>query len=590
MKKSKVPPEGETRLMKLSSKSQKSKRGFSLIESLIGILLIVVVFLGMVGAFRLGLKVLVQSKARVTALALANQRIEEIRNLPYNDVGTVGGIPPGVIPQTETKTLNNIEFTIATTIIYIDDPFDGLAPDDLISADYKRAKVKVFWPGIIGGEVILITDVAPKGIETVEGGGTLSITVLNATGDGVGQATVRVVNDQVDPPIDASYLTDDYGNLILAGAPTSTEAYQITVTKSGYSSERTYSREEIANPLKPHASVYEGDLTEISFAIDQTGTFLIETRVQESFDDDFNNFSKTSEFSNVEIEDGEVRLETVSSYASSGYLVSEEIAPANLVNWDSFVFRDFETEYAIIKYQIYAATSTNWFLIPDSDLPYNSIGLEESPVDLSGLDISKYPKLKLKANFETSDPNSTPYLDEWHVYYNTPLVGNVEFHLRGDKILGTDAQDQPVYKYSSDHRSDYEGKLTLTEMEWDSYNFSETENTGMDLLRITPSDPVNLLPGETLEVGLYFKAENSLLVTVLDSSTGEAIFGANVRLYNLTLGYDENLPTDQNGKAYFVPLEAATYSLEVGAFGYQTTSTSVSVLGSNTKTIYLIQE
>jgi len=568
----------------------KIKKGFTLIEALIAVFLIVIIFVGIVGAFVASMKILVQSKARATALSLANQRIEEIRNLPYDDVGTVGGIPQGEIPQTETRTLNGIEFTIKTTIIYIDDPFDGVAPDDPIPSDYKRAKVKVSWPTMIGGEVTLISDISPKGIETTEGGGTLLITVLNASGEPVGQAEVRVKNDQVSPSIDATYLTDDYGNLLLPGAPASTEAYQVWVEKSGYSSQRTYSRTEIANPLKPHLSVYEGELTEASFAIDLLGSLSIETRAQESFDDGFTNFSKTSNYLNVEIEEGQVRLKEENGvYVTSGYLESIAIAPDNLINWSSFEFIDFKDDYTNISYQVfYEDEDQNWVLIPESDLAGNSVGFEESPVDLSTLDVSKYSKLKIKANFETLDVHSTPYLDEWHVYYNTPLLSNVSFRLRGDKILGTDEEDQPVYKYLQDLQTDSEGRLTLDQMEWDSYYFSTTQATGMELLRVSPSNPVNLLPDTTLDVDLYFEVENTLLVTVLDASTEDPIFGASVHLSNPN--YDKILPTDKNGKAYFLPLESASYTLVVGALNYQTSTTTISVSGKTTKTIYLQPE
>jgi len=573
----------------MQSSKCKIQKGFTLIEALIGVFLIVIIFVGIVGAFVAGMKILLQSKARATALFLANQRMEEIRNLPYDDVGTVGGIPQGEIPQTETRTVNGIEFTIKTTIIYIDDPFDGVAPEDPIPSDYKRAKVKVSWPTMIGGEVTLISDISPKGIETTEGGGTLLITVLNASGEPVSQAEVRVKNDQVSPSIDATYLTDDYGNLLLPGAPTSTEAYQVWVEKSGYSSERTYSRTEIANPLKPHLSVYEGELTEASFAIDLLSTLSIETRAQESFDDEFNNFSKVSEYLDVEIEEGQVRLKETASYVTSGYLISVAVAPENLVNWASFEFVDFKDDYTNITYQIFYQNENNdWVLIPESDLPGNSSGFTESPVDLSSLDISKYSKLKIKANFETLDVHSTPYLDEWHIYYNTPLLPNISFHLRGGKILGTDEEDQPVYKYSQDLQSDFEGRLTLDQMEWDSYYFSTTETTGMELLRVSPSNPANLLPDTTLDVDLYFKVENTLLVTVLDASTEDPIFGASVHLSNPN--YDKILPTDENGKAYFLPLEPASYTLVVGAPNYQTSTTTISVSGKTTKTIYLQPE
>jgi hypothetical protein len=74
---------------------------------------------------------------------LAQEKIEVVRNMPYENIGTVGGIPPGVLPQTETVTINNLAFEIKTTIVYIDDPFDGLSPDDLLPTDYKRVSIEI---------------------------------------------------------------------------------------------------------------------------------------------------------------------------------------------------------------------------------------------------------------------------------------------------------------------------------------------------------------------------------------------------------------------------------------------------------------
>lgn len=570
--------------MKKISKQQ----GFSLVEVLVGILLVVVIFVGIINAFSLTLKVVSQSKARITALSLAGKRIEQIRNLSYNNVGTIGGIPSGLIPQIETKTLNSITFTITTSIINIDDSFDNKAPTDTVPNDYKRAKVKISWVGKVGGEAILLTDIAPKGIETTAGGGTIMMFVQNASGIGVGQAEVRIVNNSVSPPIDASYLTDDYGYLALPGAPTSTEAYKITVQKTGYSQERSYGREEIANPLKPHLSVYVGQLTEPSFSIDQLATLNVETRAQQSFDDDFNNFDKVSDYTDIELETSQARLKKVNGqYVSSGYLVSAGIAPASLVNWDSLYFSDSETEAAKIKYHIYYATGTQWELIPDSDLPNNNIGLESSPVSLSLLDAGTYSGLKIWADFSTTDINVSPTLENWSVYYNTPLLDNVAFHVRGGKTLGTDEHDQPVYKYSYSHLSNANGKLFLNDMEWDSYTFSPLNNNGLDLLRITPANPTELLPGLTITTKLYYRAENSLLATILNASTSAPIFGANAHLYNESLGYSRVLPTDKNGKSYFLPLSAATYTLSVEAYGYASTSASVAVSGEKLKTIYL---
>ncbi|MCD6500863.1 hypothetical protein J7K42_02500 [bacterium] len=570
-------------------KCQISNKGFTLVGVLVGVALMVIVFLGIYGAFQLALKVVGQSKARVTAIAIANQEIEQIRNLPYKDIGTIGGIPPGVIPESETITRNAIDFTIKRTVIYIDDPFDGTSPDDTLPTDYKRAKVKVSWSGWFGGDVSLITDVAPKGIETEEGGGTLKITVFNASGNGVPQADIHIVNNQVSPPIDATYQSDDSGHLVLAGAPTSTEAYEITVSKTDFSQDRTYGKDEIANPAKPHASVYEGQVTEISFSIDALSAFSIETRGRESFDDDFGSCAKLSEYSNISVSDSEVKLgKTNGDYFSSGYLISIEISPSNLINWDRLIWQDAEPETTDIKYQLLYATGTVWELIPEEDLPGNSSGFDFSPVDISNLDIIKYPSLKVKGNLSTNSTSTTPTLFDWHLTYNTPLIGNIDFHLQGSKIIGTDENDERVFKYSKDQSSDSTGNLNITGLEWDSYTFSATTTTGMDLVETIPSpQPIGLLPGTTTQVTLYFKAENTLLVEVRDASTTDPVFGASVRVYNESLGYDNSKPTDEKGKAFFIPLEETLYNLEVWAEGYQESTTTVNVLGDTTEIISL---
>jgi prepilin-type N-terminal cleavage/methylation domain-containing protein len=567
-------------------KSKKFQKGFSLIEVLVGILLVVVIFTGIIGAFTLTLKITFQSKARITAISLASKTMEKIRNLPYSSVGTVGGIPSGVILQTEQNNINSINFTITTSIINIDDAFDGKLPTDTVPADYKRAKVKVSWPGMIGGEVILLTDISPKGIETTAGGGTISLFVQDASGNGVGQAEVNIINTSVTPQIDVSYLTDDYGYLVLAGAPTSTEAYKVTVEKTGYSSQRTYSRAEIANPNKPHLSVYVNSLTEPSFSIDKVSTLNIETRAQESFSDDFNDFSKTSEHSNVELSTGKVQLKKNGQYATSGYLISQAVAPSDLVNWDSFEFSDQEGEYTKIKYRFYYATGTEWLLIPDGDLANNNAGFETSPVDLSGLDTGIYPSIKIWADFTTSDTSVSPTLDNWYIYYNTPLLDNVPLKIIGAKTLGTDTSGKPVYRYSKNEITNPQGKLIFENMEWDSYSFEATSTFGLNLLRISPSNPLDLMPNTIATAKLYYKAENSLLVTVLNSSDDAPIFGASVHLLNGG-GYSRVLPSDKNGKSYFLPLDATDFTIDTEADGYASSSVSVSISGENLKTIYL---
>lgn len=218
--------------------------------------------------------------ARITARHLAQEKIELIRNLPYNNVGTVGGVPNGPILQEENIFRNGLSYLVSTDIVYIDDPFDNTAPSDLLPTDYKRVRIDVSWMGLAASgksPVSLITDIAPRGIETTAGGGTLSILVFDANAQPVSQAEVSIYTPSTSPTVDLTLLTDSTGRVILPGAPPCTSCYEITVEKEGYSSERTYSTSEVVNPDKPNATVLESELTEISFAIDLVSSIEIKT-------------------------------------------------------------------------------------------------------------------------------------------------------------------------------------------------------------------------------------------------------------------------------------------------------------------------
>ena len=65
------------------------------------------------------------ARTRITATALANEQLEIIRNLPYSEVGTVGGLPHGLIPATQNLNRDGQDFIVHTIIRSLDDPFDG---------------------------------------------------------------------------------------------------------------------------------------------------------------------------------------------------------------------------------------------------------------------------------------------------------------------------------------------------------------------------------------------------------------------------------------------------------------------------------
>lgn len=571
------------------------KRGFTLIETLIGSFLILVIFFGIFGGYQLALKVITLSKIKVLATAVANAEIEKIRNLPYQSIGVRNSFPDGLLEGSEIIVKNNIEFRIERRVDYVIDPVDGIAqPDDDCPNDYKKAEVKVSWSNIFKGEVSLSTDISPKDLaqECAGGGGILAVSVFDASGQMIPSPLIEVKNPETNEIIKTATPAEGKHYFSLAAS-----AYKVFVSKEGYSSEQTFAGGEVYNgltiitPENPHPIVLEGKLTEISFSIDKISSFSINSFSPwgtGNFSDTFSDESKISEKSDVEIEEGKVELVNT----LEGYLISINISPSNLISWNEFSFTDEEPEETDLRYQIYYFSGTDWILVPDSDLPGNSIGFDSSPVDLSNLAPSNYSQLKLKANFSTNISGVTPILYDWQISWITSEptpIPNAAFNLRGEKIVGKDSSDNPIYKYSISTSTNSAGNLELSNLEWDNYNFS-TANPNLDLISTDPSpQPIGLPPAMTISVKLYFNAENSLLVTVQNQETLEPVFAAKVRLFKSDLSYDNTQYTNEKGQTYFVPLESANYNLEVSAQNYNSNSTTIFISGDLTKIVKIEQ-
>ena len=102
-----------------------NQRGFTLIETLIGSIVFVLVALSSYKAFGVLMDAVSSSQAKIAATSLANESLEIVRNLPYDDVGIVAGLPVGKIPRTQDLIKDGYAFTVVTTIRSVDDVFDG---------------------------------------------------------------------------------------------------------------------------------------------------------------------------------------------------------------------------------------------------------------------------------------------------------------------------------------------------------------------------------------------------------------------------------------------------------------------------------
>ncbi|MBT3412673.1 MAG: hypothetical protein HOJ15_02360 [Candidatus Jacksonbacteria bacterium] len=259
--------------------NRKNKHGFTLMETVIAVMIFIIVSVGVYSVFTRLVRLSIISKQKIAATALANEQLEIIRNLTYSDIGIQAGIPVGLIPHTQTLTRDGIPFTLETTIRNIDDPFDGTIngdPNDLSPADYKLVEVKIDCNSCISFQPLTFTSfAAPKNLETTSSNGALFVHVIDSFGQPVQGASIHIENNDEFPAIAIDETSNSEGTLQIVDTPPGTENYEITVTKSGFSTHQTVSTEEHENPLKPHATVAEQTVTDISFSIDELSSLAI---------------------------------------------------------------------------------------------------------------------------------------------------------------------------------------------------------------------------------------------------------------------------------------------------------------------------
>ncbi len=567
--------------------------GFSLMETLVGTALMLLVFVSIFGIFNMGIKLVGRVKAKAGATALATERMELIRNLPYSEVGTIGGMVSGNIPQTEIIVLNGIQYTRTVFVNYVDDPKDGEGNNDEngIVADYKVVRVEVTWPNS-SKPTVFVSNIVSKGIETLQGGGTLKINVFDASVLAVSSAQVHIENSSANPPISTNVLTNSDGKIVFPAA-TTTSAYEVTVTKDGYSTAKTYTADAYnVSPNPANLTVLEGQTTEASFVIDKLSSKTIKTwePVKDFYwNDTFDDWLKVSDYASTTASTTEnggaavLEEESPGLYFPSGYLMSEDISADRLVAWGNLSWTDNLLASTTAEYRVLYFNGSGYSLISDADLPGNATGFDISPVDLSGLSTSTYSTLRLKADLATEKPGRTPELLDWKVLWRAgpfPLA-NVAFHMKGQKTIGKDLNDDPIYKYSEDLSTGADGTLQIDNLEFDIYDITvDGVASGYDISESCPFQPVNISPGtsNTTNLTLVAHSSDSLLVFTKDDA-GNVLPGVSSRLYKS--GYDETLTTSSCGQVFFTPLVNQNYILEVSKTGYETSSSTVDVAGQS---------
>jgi hypothetical protein len=258
------------------------KRGFTLIEALVFLFIFAIVTVTFYATWSVSTRYIIFVKNRFMAVSLASEKMEVVRNLPYDKIAHTGGDPPGNLHENETVARAGREFAVHTDIIYVDDPLDGTlggSPNDVDFVDYKNVRIEVSWDDN-AHSVVLASRFVPAGIESSAAG--LGILVVNVysdqSKDNVAGSTVHITNP--DTGYNETRETDVFGRLLLVGLSASTKKYHVTLTKNGYETVETLPPypETDYNPTDEHASVIATAPSPLDLIQNKTANLKIKTR------------------------------------------------------------------------------------------------------------------------------------------------------------------------------------------------------------------------------------------------------------------------------------------------------------------------
>ncbi|MEJ0072561.1 MAG: type II secretion system protein [Candidatus Saccharibacteria bacterium] len=265
--------QSETRVRRVADAA-----GFTLIELVVSMVVISILVVSLFGLFITLVHSATIAKQRAVALTLANNQMEYLKSLPYDSLIVIGGsiVGTGVVQPSVTQTVNNAKYTVKTGITYVDDAYDNCGniystaaqkvqycrgattatpTTDTNPDDYKDANVSVYNAG--GTKLANVdTQIAARVSETASNTGAFVITVVDGTGTPISGATVTVVNNVVNPHVNASDTTDENGiAIIYAATPDANNDYVITASMSGYSTLSTIAVSGSLQPTYPNQKV-----------------------------------------------------------------------------------------------------------------------------------------------------------------------------------------------------------------------------------------------------------------------------------------------------------------------------------------------
>lgn len=227
--------------------------GFSYVEVLVAIMVLAITATGLIQGITQSSAVLGRSRADSIANNIGAARADQAHRMPYAELGTLGGNPHGRLAPVEIVRQGAIDFRVATSVAYVNDPALG---QPVNYANYKKVTITVTPTTGSAKGITQTTVVAPPSIAAIAGRATALVSVTDAlTGRPVPGVSVRISTDQ--SPTGSSETTDAQGRVVFAGlAPNSASPgapdhlYRLSATKAGFVTHRNYGPAQVTQHLE----------------------------------------------------------------------------------------------------------------------------------------------------------------------------------------------------------------------------------------------------------------------------------------------------------------------------------------------------
>lgn len=204
---------------------RKRQGGFTPVEVMIAIVILGVVAGGLAQGLALTSASLGDARVQSLATGLATSALEDVKRIPYADLGTVGGDPVGAIDPDRTAVVDALELRVQTQVTLVDGSGASGAEG---AVAYKRVTVTVTPPR--AAAVTASTIVTPAGPAAGAGAASVAVTVTDHAGEPVPGLTATLTLD--DAP--AGIAVTDAGGVVTFAALPADRLARVGVAGEGY--------------------------------------------------------------------------------------------------------------------------------------------------------------------------------------------------------------------------------------------------------------------------------------------------------------------------------------------------------------------